>query len=277
MTEEEFERIYRLLKTQYGINLERKKEIVKGRLENYVRLGGYSSYTAYLNAVEADATGRLKQQLINLLTTNHTFFMREFEHMDFMREEVLPYLRKKEAARKDLGIWCGAASTGEEPYMLAMLMNDFFGLEHGEWDTTLLATDLSTEALKKAMRGEYTYDQVKNLPDTWKRRYFKSRDNGEHFEVTKEIKDQIFFRQFNLMDPFPFRRKFHVVFMRNVMIYFDARDKRRLVQKIYDYLEPGGYLFVGRTETIDRNDSGFMMVQPSIFRKPLDSKAKYEK
>lgn len=269
MTEEEFERIYRLLKNQYGINLERKKEIVKGRLENYVRMGGYSSYTAYLNAVEADATGRLKQQLINLLTTNHTFFMREFEHMDFMREEVLPYLKKKEAARKDLGIWCGAASTGEEPYMLAMLMNDFFGLEHSEWDTTLLATDLSTEALKKAMRGEYTYEQIKNLPDTWKRRYFKSRDNGEHFEVTKEIKDQIFFRQFNLMDPFPFRRKFHVVFMRNVMIYFDAGDKRRLVQKIYDYLEPGGYLFVGRTETIDRNGSGFMMVQPSIFRKPL--------
>jgi chemotaxis protein methyltransferase CheR len=94
------------------------------------------------------------------------------------------------------------------------------------------------------------------------------RDNGEHYEVVKSIKEQVLFRQFNLMETFPFRRKFHVIFMRNVMIYFDARDKKKLVQKIYDSLESGGYLFVGRTETIDRSSVGFEMIQPSIFRKP---------
>ena len=250
MTDEEFYRIYRILKSQYGINLERKREIVSGRLDNYVRMGGYSSYTEYLNAVETDITGKMQQQLVNILTTNHTFFMREFEHMDFMRKEVLPYLKRKEAATKDLGIWCGASSTGEEPYILAMLLIDFFGLEHNQWDTTLLATDISTEALQTAIKGVYSAEQVKNLPETWKRRFMKTKDNGQTYEITKEIKEQVIFGQFNLMEPFAFRRKFHVVFMRNVMIYFDSIDKKKLVQKIYDYLEPGGYLFVGRTETI---------------------------
>ena len=270
MTDEEFYRIYRILKSQYGINLERKKEIVSGRLDNYVRMGGYHSYTDYLNQIELDSTGKLKQELVNLLTTNHTFFMREFEHMDFMKQEVLPYLKKQEAAKKDIGIWCGASSTGEEPYMLAMLLTDFFGLEHGAWDTTILATDLSTDALNKAVRGVYSAEQIKMLPESWKRRFLKKTEREGFFEVSNEIKNQIVFRQFNLMDPFPFRRKFHVIFMRNVMIYFDTNDKERLVKKIFDYLEPGGYLFVGRTETVDRSKIGFEMVQPSIFRKPMN-------
>lgn len=268
MTDAEFVRISNFLKAKYGIDMTHKKEIVTGRLENTLRRNGWDSYTAYMNAVESDITGGLERELVNLLTTNHTYFMREFEHFDFLRTQVLPWLKNKEYNKKDLSIWCGASSTGEEPYMVAMMLLDFFGLEHSKWDTKVLATDISTEVLQTAIRGIYTKEQVQGLPDNWKRRFLHSIENGERYEVTQELKNEVLFRQFNLMDTFPFRRKMHVIFLRNVMIYFDKETKYRLIQKIYDVLEPGGYLFVGRTETIEKRDIPFIMVQPSIFRKP---------
>ncbi len=267
MTDNEFFRIYTFLKNRYGINMDKKKEIVSGRLENYVRAGGWQNYTEYMNAVESDITGALEKKLVSLLSTNHTFFMREFEHFDFLRQEVLPKLKQQEARRKDLSIWCGAASTGEEPYMLAMLLMDFFGLEHDAWDTTILATDISVEVLKQATAGIYSEERIETLPDNWKRRYFRKLPGGDSYQVCREIRDEVLFRQFNLMEPFPFRRKMHVVFLRNVMIYFDKKTKQELVQKVYDFMNPGGYLFIGRTETIDRSVTPFEMVQPSIFRK----------
>lgn len=267
ITEEEFDRIYRFLKSRYGIDMFRKKEIVQGRLENYIHANGYSDYHEYMNAVEMDFTGKLEAELVNILTTNHTFFMREFEHFDFLQRVVLPELRIKEERTKDLCIWCGASSTGQEPYMLAMLLKDFFGLEHGQWDTKVLATDISTQVLAHAIRGVYEAEQVEVLPEHWKRRYLRPLHEGAQYEVCEEIKQEVLFRQFNLMDVFPFKRKMHIVFLRNVMIYFDKETKRQLIRKVYDSMEPGGYLFVGQTETIDRENVPFELIRPSIFRK----------
>ena len=267
MTEEEFLRIYRFLKNRYGIDMERKKEIMQGRLEHYIRTNGFQTYSEYMNAVESDFTGHLERELVNILTTNHTFFMREFEHFDYLRQVVLPELRMKEVDKKDLCIWCGAASTGQEPYMLAMLLKDYFGLEHGMWDTKVLATDVSTAALKQAIAGVYEKEQIDTLPEQWKRRFLRSIDNGSRYEVIAEIKNEVLFRQFNLMYIFPFKRKMHIIFLRNVMIYFDKKTKEELIQKVYDVMEPGGYLFIGRTETIDRTSIPFQLIQPSIFRK----------
>lgn len=266
MTQDEFLHIYRLMKSRYGIDMSRKKEIMEGRLENYIRNNGFHSYSEYINVLETDITGRYERELVNILTTNHTFFMREFEHFDFLREKVLPQLRDKEAAKKDLCIWCGAASTGQEPYMLAMLLKDYFGFEHGKWDTKVLATDISTEVLAQAVEGKYDKSQIEVLPEQWKRRFLRSLPDGR-YEITKEIKDEVIFRQFNLMDVFPFKRKMHIIFLRNVMIYFDKETKKQLIQKVYDVMEPGGYLFVGRTETIDRGNVPLELIQPSIFRK----------
>lgn len=268
MTDEEFIRISRFIKGKYGIDMTQKREIMAGRLENNLRKHGFETYLAYMNAVETDITGNLEKELVNLLTTNHTFFMREFEHFDFMRQEILPWLSRHEMQSKDLAIWCGASSTGEEPYTVAMLLMDYFGLEHKHWDTKVLATDISTAVLQTATQGIYTREQVEGLPENWKRRYFKPIEGGEKYQVSQELRDQVIYRQLNLMDPFPFRRKMHVIFLRNVMIYFDKETKQKLIQKIYDLLVPRGYLFVGRTETIDRGEVPFMMVQPSIFRKP---------
>lgn len=267
MTDEEFRRIADYLKSRYGIDMSQKKVIVNGRMENYIRSGGWKSYGEFMDAMEQDITGSLEKTLVSLLTTNHTFFMRESEHFIFFKQNVLPWLKQKEQCEKDLRIWCGAASTGEEPYTIAMVLMEFFGLEHSRWDTKLLATDIDTDVLKRAVEGVYTNEQVEALPTSWKRRFFRQMPDGEHYAVTQELKNEIIFRKFNLMDSFPFRRKMHVVFLRNVMIYFDNYTKNELIRKIYDILEPGGYLFIGQTETLDRSRVPFQMIQPSIFRK----------
>ena len=265
--DEEFQRITVFMKQRYGIDLAQKKVIVNGRLENYIKRGGWRTFDEFMNAVEQDKTGSQEKMLVNFLTTNHTYFMREFEHFDYFKGVVLPWLKQKEAARKDLRIWCGAASSGEEPYMIAMVLADFFGMERGQWDTKVLATDISTKALQKAIAGIYTAEQMKSIPDHWRKKFFLPLAGGAQYQVAPELKREVLFRQFNLMDPFPFKRKMHTIFLRNVMIYFDEKTKRELVQKVYDALEPGGYLFIGTTETIDRNSTPFQIIQPSVFRK----------
>lgn len=267
MTDEEFYRICDFLKSRYGIDMSRKKEIVSSRMTNYIREGGWRNYTEYMNAVITDYTGELEKELVNLLSTNHTFFMREFEHFEYMKETVLPELKKKEAGKKDIRIWCGASSTGEEAYTIAMVLKDFFGLEHKQWDTKVLATDISVGVLRHAVLGIYKKEQIADLPEPWKRRFFRVHSDQEYVEVTGELKEEVLFRQFNLMDVFPFKRKLHVIFLRNVMIYFDTETKKKLIQKLYDVLEPGGYLFVGRTETIEKGEIPFRLVQPAVFRK----------
>ena len=267
ITDEEFRRISVFMKQRYGIDLSQKKVIVNGRLENYIKANGWHNFNEYMDVVERDKTGTQEKMLVNFLTTNHTYFMREFEHFDYFKKIVLPGLKEKEVRSKDLRIWCGAASTGEEPYMIAMVLADFFGLERSQWDTKVLATDISTKVLKQALTGVYSAEQLKNLPEQWKRHFFKSVAGGAQYRVTDELKKEVVFRQFNLMDPFPFKKKMHTVFLRNVMIYFDEKTKEQLVQKVYDALEPGGYLFIGTTETLNRNSTPFQIIQPSIFKK----------
>ena len=265
ITDEEFVRISNHMKQRYGIDLSQKKVIVNGRLENYIRSGGWKSFSEFMNVVEKDSTQ--EKMLVNLLTTNHTYFMREFEHFDYFRKQVLPLIKEKEQIKKDVRVWCGAASSGEEPYMIAMVLSDFFGIEQKQWDKRILATDLSTGVLQQALVGVYTAEQLKNLPEQWKRHFFKPIAGGTQYKVKDELKKEVIFRQFNLMSPFPFKRKMHVVFLRNVMIYFDDATKRELVKKVYNLLEPGGYLFIGTTETLDRSWVPFQLVKPSIFRK----------
>lgn len=266
ITDEEFLRISAYMKQHYGIDLSQKKVIVNGRLEKHIKGGGWRNFNDFMDAVEKEPSGAQAKTLVNLLTTNHTYFMREFEHFDYFKGVVLPWIKKKENARKDVRIWCGAASTGEEPYMIAMVLSDFFGLDRSHWDTKLLATDISTKVLKQAIAGVYTADKLEKLPPAWKKHFFQDMGGGQ-YRVKEELKKEVLFRQFNLMEPFPFKKKMHTIFLRNVMIYFDEKTKRELVRKVYNALEPGGYLFIGTTETLDRDDAPFQIIQPSVFRK----------
>lgn len=267
ITDLELKRIANFVKQRYGIDLSQKKVIVNGRLENYIKSKGWNNFNQFMDAVEHDRSGVQEKMLVNFITTNHTYFMREFEHFEYFKSVVLPWLKNKESIKKDLHIWCGAASTGEEPYMIAMVLADFFGLEYNEWDTKILATDISTRALQQAITGIYTAEQLKKVPDQWKKHFFNSIGRGNKYMVKDELKREVIFRKFNLMDPFPFKKKMHTIFLRNVMIYFDGKTKQELLKKVYNCLEPGGYLFIGTTETLDRSSIPFQIIQPSIFRK----------
>lgn len=265
LTDGEFQRIVTYVKKHYGIDLSQKRVLVGGRLENYLARNGYANYNEFMEKVEKNPHGSEATDMVNILTTNHTYFMRESEHFEFMKNVALPWAKSKTMGTKDLRVWCGASSTGEEPYTLAMIIQDFFGMDHS-WDTRLLATDISLKVLDYASKGVYLKDDIEPLPVNWKRHYFKQISQDE-FRVKDELKKQVIFKQFNLMDPIKFKKKFHIVFLRNVMIYFQDDIKYPLIERIYDHMEPGGYLFIGLTERLDRQMVKFNYVQPSIYRK----------
>lgn len=267
LSEGEFQHIVQYVRNRYGINLSQKRVLISGRLENYLLRQGFQSYSEYIHHVEQDPHGEEAVNLIDVLTTNHTYFMRESIHFDYLQQVVLPWVREKEKNKKDVRIWSAAASTGEEPYTIEMILNDYFSLEGG-WDTQLLATDIAISVLQKAKSGTYLKEQLDPLPAQWKRRFFHSV-NSEEYQVNKEIRRQIIFRKFNLMEEIPFRGLFHVVFLRNVMIYFEEDTKARLLDRIYSHMENGGYLFIGTTESIDKSATKFQYVQPSIYRKVI--------
>ena len=227
---------------------------------------GYQSYSEYIRAVEMNPAGSEAMNLVNVLTTNHTYFMREFIHFEYLQRCVLPWIKTIQENRgKDVRIWSAASSTGEEPYTIQMVLSDFFNLDKA-WDTQILATDISTKVLEKAKSGIYLAEQLQPVPETWKRRYFKAI-NPEEYQIKDEIRRKIIFRTFNLMDEIPFKGKFHVVFLRNVMIYFEEETKRQLLERIYQHMADGGYLFIGTTESIDKTATQFQYIQPSIYRK----------
>lgn len=266
ITDSEFQKIVAYVKAHYGIDLSQKRVLVNGRLEPYLLRNGYSGFDEFMKKVLDNPKGQEAETLINVLTTNHTYFMRESEHFEYLANVVLPYLKVRAAGTRDLGIWSAASSTGEEPYTLAMYLTEFFGLDHRAWDTRVLATDISTKVLEHAVKGVYLKEQIEPLPEKWKRRFFQDIGN-EQYQAKDELKSQVIYRRFNLMDPFPFKRRFHVVFLRNVMIYFKDDVKYNLVQKVYDFMEPGGYLFIGATESLDKTKIKFQYIQPSIYRK----------
>ncbi len=266
MTDIEFIKVQQFVKERIGVDLSQKRTLIEGRLEPHLAKKGFHDFAEYMGYIKQDASGKELEEMLSILTTHHTYFWREPVHFELYRDEVLPYLKKKEMVSKDLRIWSAAASTGEEPYTLAMLNKDFFGFEHDHWDTKVLATDVSTKVLEFAQRGVYSEEQVNVLPGQWKRLYFQKNGDGR-FEVKPELKKEVLFRQFNLMNPLPFRKPLHVVFIRNVMIYFEEDTKRQLLHRIVNVMEPGGYLFVGTTESVDRDDLGLEYVVPSVYRK----------
>jgi len=260
----EFKYLVEYLKSNYGINLINKRVLLEGRLGNYLAEHGFKDYSSYIKAVQNDKSGKELTHLLNSVTTNHTYFMRESDHFDYFRTTVLPLLDQNVRDR-DLRVWCAASSTGEEPYTLAMILNDYFGGKVPKWDKKLLATDISLKVLEQARNGMYAEESIKEIPDTWKRKYFKPQGNGI-VQVVPEIRSEVIYKQFNLMDPIKYKKPYQVVFCRNVMIYFDGPTKTALVDRIYDCMCPGGFLFIGHTESLSK-PTRFNYIKPSIYQK----------
>ncbi|MBP2649193.1 MAG: chemotaxis protein CheR [Firmicutes bacterium] len=262
---DEFVELVEYLKSNYGINLTHKKNLIEGRLGNLLQERGFNTFAEYLVEVFADRSKQEMMTLINKLTTNHTFFMREASHFDYFRDRVLPYLVDT-VTDKDLRIWSAGCSYGQEPYTLAMILADYFASEKTVWNSKILATDISVEALQKAEKGIYTAEDVQGIPPGWKLNYFSAVD--KNFQVCSKIRNEVIYRVFNLIDEvLPFKRKFHIIMCRNVMIYFDEPTKNKLIDKFYEITEPGGYLFIGHAESINKLTSRYKFVMPAVYRK----------
>lgn len=267
ITTKEFKQLAEFIKKHYGIYLrEEKKVFIIGRLHTVLAEMGFSNFSQYYNYLMEDSTGESLRILVDRITTNHTYFMREPDQFIFFKEQVLPYLKYNNTNR-DLRVWCGACSTGEEAYTLAMIIDEFFEEEKKYWDTSILATDLSTKVLEIAKQGIYSAESVKNLPKRWIHNYMKKYMLNSYI-FHNEIKRQIIFRRFNLMqEVYPFKKKLDVIFLRNVMIYFDNNTKEELIEKMYYHLNDGGYLFIGQSESINKSKTKLKYIQPAVYRK----------
>lgn len=273
LSDHEFHRLANYMHDNYGINLSSKRVLIQGRLGNMLNDRGFKSYDEYIDAVLADTSGAEVTTILNKLTTNHTFFMREPEHYTYLKEVILPYMVQQNQKTHELRIWSAGCSSGEECYTTAMLLNEYFGAQKSMWDTRILATDISHSAMDKAKRGVYSPEGMSGLSNEWKRKYFRETGDGQ-YEICQEIKDEIIFKPFNLMDPMPekyLRRPFDLIFCRNVMIYFDQPTKNALANRFYDVIKPGGYLYIGHAESIPRGVTKFDYLKPAIYRRPENS------
>jgi len=266
ISDKEFQLIRDYIKAHFGISLgDEKKALVFSRLRTVLLDKGFDNFTQYYEYLIRDKTDGAVIQFIDKITTNHTFFMREVDHFDFFKETVLPYIERTYEREKDLRVWCAGCSSGEEPNTLQMLIQDHFAGKG--WDTRILATDISTQMLDKAIQSVYNGESIKDIPEKWRKEYFQKKD-GNNFEVSDKIKGQITYRRHNLMDErYQFKRGMHAIFCRNVMIYFDNRTRNQIIEKFYGVTEPGGYLFIGHSESISHTQTQYRYVMPSVYRK----------
>ncbi len=268
LTQDDIKDLIAFVKLNYGIDLNGKKTFVEIRLQKQMLALGFAQYPPFFAHICADSTGEKLADLISSLTVNYTLFNREAEHFRFLSEVLLPELSKKLPDRS-LRAWSAGCATGEEPYTMAMVLSDYFGLEKPLWDTKILATDISTVALKKAQEAAYLVESIENLKPSWIRYYF-TRDSKDKtiMRIAPFLRKEVVFRKHNLVGPpYQFRQKFHFIFCRNVMIYFDESTKLLLLNRLYQVLEDGGYLFIGFSETLPKRGPPFKYISASIYQK----------
>ncbi|MEE4255251.1 MAG: protein-glutamate O-methyltransferase CheR [Desulfuromusa sp.] len=270
ISDSEFTRLRDLIYQRFGINLtEQKRSLLVGRLQKLMRQLNLATFSAYFEYLDNDKTEAGLSKLVDLISTNHTYFNREKDHFDYFSETALPTVidRLKKQNRKDLRIWCAGCSSGEEPYTLLMLMMEYLGAEYSSWDAGILATDISDRALTVARRGVYATDRVMQLPEPLRRKYFTAAGQGE-MAVVDKIKKEATFRRFNLMNTtFPFKKPFQMIFCRNVMIYFDQPTREALVSRYHKHTEAEGYLFIGHSETLGRSQTLYRYLKPALYQK----------
>ncbi len=272
LSERDFRRFSALVYENCGINLHQgKKELVRARLGRRLRETGLKDFNAYYKFVTQEYSGAELVRMLDAISTNLTSFFREEEHFDFMKQEVFPtYIsgNNRKGPRR-LRFWSAGCSTGEEPYSLAISLLEYFGKSHF-FNVKILATDISTKALAQAKKGVYPAVGLKKISESMARNYFlKGYGSHEGYFRTKPLlMAMIEFKRFNLMEPFPFKVAFDLILCRNVMIYFDKRTQQVLVNKLYDTLHEGGYLFIGHSESLTGTDHSFMYIRPSVYQKP---------
>lgn len=270
LSDQEFTKIRELVYSKFGINLtDQKRALVLGRLNKVLRDKGFESFTEYYDYVTGDVSGKALSTLVDRISTNHTFFWRESDHFTHFIEETLPewFERMNQLGQKRLRIWVAGSSSGEESYLIAMLIREALGRELPQWDIGILATDISVTSLEKATQGIYTPENVNHLPAKLKNSYMQ-RLSDNNWQVKEEIRRMVTYRRLNLMRPdFPFKGSFQVIFCRNVMIYFDRPTRDALIEKFHAYMDRDATLFIGHSETLGRTNAMFKYVKPAVYRR----------
>ena len=261
-TDKDFESVCKLIYSHAGIALNAsKKDMVYSRLARRLRATGLNTFREYLLLLESDDHAEW-QAFTNALTTNLTSFFREQHHFPILAEHVRKY-----KGRHPINLWCSAASTGEEPYSMAMTMVDLFNSYTPP--VQIIATDLDTNVLAKAEAGVYPMERLEKLPaDTVKRFFLKGTGAQEGYaRVRPELRDMITFRQINLLhDNWPLRPPFDAIFCRNVMIYFDKQTQLRILQKFVPLLRPEGLLFAGHSESFHHAAAHFKLMGHTVYQ-----------
>lgn len=260
----EFASIQQLAYTKFGLDIkEGKQSLVVTRLSKELRRLGLTSFDQYVRHVATDRTGESLNAMADALTTNFTSFLREQAHFQFLREKLPAQLPRT----GPIDVWSAASSTGEEAYSILFTLMETLGPGA---DIRILGTDISTRALKGATDAVYDASKVAGLPAAWLQRYFVKGSGGNQgsFQVRSEYRAKVTFRHFNLVTDQPDRRQFPVIFCRNVAIYFDKPTQAAVARKLASVLVPGGYLFIGHSESLSGMDHGLDYVQPALYRKP---------
>ncbi|HYA14967.1 MAG TPA: protein-glutamate O-methyltransferase [Syntrophales bacterium] len=265
----DFEKISRFVYDLCGIHLhEGKRELVKARLGKRLREGNFKSFSEYYHYVTTQEGADELITMIDSLSTNLTSFFREAEHFKKL-QEIVPVMAATSGKGRvpRLRIWSAGCSTGEEPYSIAMTLKEMFS--NSQIDFKIIASDISTRVLNTAVKGIYPEEKVGNVSPVLLKKYFQvgQGDWKGHYRVKKEIQEMVDFMRFNLMEALRYNDPFDVIFCRNVMIYFDKTTQGNIVNKFYGYLKEGGYLFVGRSESLTGLHHQYKYIEPSVYRK----------
>ncbi|MDF3820073.1 protein-glutamate O-methyltransferase CheR [Leptospira sp. 96542] len=274
--EPEFEFIKDLIYKQAGIFLApHKKIMVQSRLNARLRLLGIANYEDYVNRLKKDPkfANEEMQELINRITTNKTDFFRENHHFEFLKNEYFPKLEEdsKTNGQKSLRIWCSAASTGEEPYSIAITVYDYFQTKPG-WNCKIMASDIDTQVLNTAKQGIYKEDRLEPVSESLKSKHFTKQIQKDQvfYEAKSHLKSLIEFKQINLLHhPFPIGEKLDLIFCRNVVIYFDKTTQKTLFQRFEECLKPKGFLILGHSETMFGISDSFKFLGHTIYQKKV--------
>ena len=266
--EKEFKHISSLVYDSYGINLHvGKKELVRARLSKRLRTLGLTNFKEYIDYMERDSTKVEFTNMIDLLSTNLTNFFREDDHFKFLKKTLIPEWSNGINSRS-IRIWSAGCSSGEEPYTIAIVIRRAMDILKGK-DIKILATDISTRMLEVARNGIYSEDRLKTIPKDMRRKFFL-KGNGEssnNYSVRKELREMVKLGRLNLLDEWPMKGQFELIFCRNVMIYFDKPTQGKLINRFWNILKPGGILMVGHSESLTGIQHSFKYIQPTVYRK----------